>query len=146
MIKISYPDHPFKIRNEKGSDMIFDELRRAWLLLTPEEWVRQNFVQYLVQVMQYPPTLVALEKKIMVGEMSKRFDLLVYDRDHRPWMMVECKAMTVPLKEDVLHQVLRYHIAVPVHYLVITNGAYCMAFRKEYTQLAPLDKLPPFES
>jgi len=146
MIKITYPDHPFRIRNEKGRDMIFDELRKSWLALTPEEWVRQNFVQYLVQVMHYPPALVALERKIMVGEMSKRFDVLVYDSLHRPWMMVECKSMAVPLREEVLNQVLRYHIAVPVHYLVITNGAYCMAFRKEHTQLAPLETLPGFDS
>jgi hypothetical protein len=123
--------------------MIFDELRKSWLRLTPEEWVRQNFVQFLVSK-NYPAALIALEKKIMVGEMMKRFDILVFDRQHEPFMMVECKAMNVLLGEEVLRQVLRYHSAVPVTFLVITNGTYCMAFKKEERELVALDDFPDF--
>jgi hypothetical protein len=144
MIKIDYPDHPFKIRNDNNKEVIFDEVRKVWLILTPEEWVRQNFVHYLVKVKKYPPALIALEKKIMVGEMVKRFDILIYTSDHQPWMMVECKSMDVALREEVLHQVLRYNIAVPVKYLIITNGSYCMAFEKRGTELLPLEELPEF--
>ncbi|MBA4166551.1 MAG: type I restriction enzyme HsdR N-terminal domain-containing protein, partial [Chitinophagaceae bacterium] len=137
MIKIDYPDHPFRIKNDNNKELIFDEIRKTWLLLTPEEWVRQNFVHYLLKVKKYPSALVALEKKIMVGEMIKRFDILIYNNDHRPWLMVECKSMDVALKEEVLNQVLRYNIAMPVNYLVITNGTSCMAFKKENRQLIP---------
>lgn len=144
MIKIEYPPYDFRIRREDDREVIFDELRKTWLRLTPEEWVRQNFVRYLVSK-EYPQSLIALEKKIMVGEMPKRFDILVYDRRHHPWMMVECKSMNVPLSAEVLHQVLRYHIAVPVQYLVITNGSECISFKKENAQLVPLDAFPPFE-
>jgi hypothetical protein len=144
MIKIDYPEHEFKIKKENNRELIFDEIRKLWLRLTPEEWVRQNFVRYLLLVKNYPSTLVALEKKIVVGEMMKRFDVLVYDSRHQPWLMVECKSMAISLKEEVLSQVLRYNIAVPVQYLVITNGTSCMAFKKHEMQLVSLNELPEF--
>jgi hypothetical protein len=144
MIKIDYPEYAFRFKSENDNEMIFDELRKSWLRLTPEEWVRQNFVQFLVSK-NYPAALIAIEKKIMVGEMVKRFDILVFDRQHQPLMMVECKAMNVVLGEEVLRQVLRYHVAVPVTFLVITNGTYCMVFKKEERELVPLDEFPDFK-
>lgn len=132
------------MREEEGKELIFDELRRLWVRLTPEEWVRQNFLQYLVQTMQYPASLIAVERELKLGELRKRFDVLVYNRQHKPWLMVECKAMEVELDESVLQQVLRYNIAVPVPFLVITNGHYCAGFEKREQQLQPLDILPVF--
>lgn len=123
MMIIHYPDPAFKIKKEAGKDMIHDPLRKKWIQLTPEEWVRQNFVQYLLQGMNYPASLIALEKEIKLGELTKRFDILVYDKDHQPWLMVECKASSVKLDEKVLEQVLRYNISIPVQYLVVTNGS-----------------------
>lgn len=142
MIKIDYPAHDFRMKKEKGKELIFDELRKIWVRLTPEEWVRQNFVSYLIHAKRHPSSLVAVEKKVMVGEMIKRFDILVYNSEHQPWMMVECKAADVPLKEDVLAQVLRYNIAVPVEFLVITNGMYCMGFRKTGEALSQIEEIP----
>jgi hypothetical protein len=144
MIRIEYPSFPFRIREEEGKELIFDELRRLWVRLTPEEWVRQNFLQYLVQTMHYPASLIAIERELKLGELRKRFDVLVYNRQHKPWLMVECKAMEVNLDELVLQQVLRYNIAVPVPFLVITNGHYCAGFEKREQQLQPLDILPVF--
>src|SRR5688572_14788705 len=122
MLIINYPEPAFRIKQESGKDLLFDPLRKKWIILTPEEWVRQNFVQYLLQVKNYPASLVAMEKKIKLGELTKRFDILVYDNDHRPWMMIECKAREIRLEPKVLDQVLRYNISVPVRYLVVTNG------------------------
>jgi len=144
MIKIDYPVHDFRMKKENNREMIFDESRKTWLKLTPEEWVRQNFIRYLIHAKNYPSSLVALEKKIMVGEMVKRFDILVFNKEHQPWMMVECKSTAITLNDDVLHQVLRYNIALPVQYLVITNGTSCMAFKKHDTQLVPLNEIPVF--
>ena len=144
MIKIHYPVHEFRMKKENNREMIFDESRKTWLRLTPEEWVRQNFIRYLIHTKNYPSSLVALEKKIMVGEMTKRFDILVFSKEHHPWMMVECKSTTVSLNEEVLNQVLRYNIAMPVQYLVITNGTSCMAFKKEHSELLPLEEIPEF--
>ena len=144
MIRIEYPAFPFRIKEDEGKEFIFDELRKQWLRLTPEEWVRQNFLQYLIQVKKYPASLVAIEKEIRLGELKKRFDILVYDAQHHPWLIVECKAMEVPLSEMVLQQALRYNISVPVPYVVITNGHYCAGFLKEGMQLQPVDDLPAF--
>ena len=142
MIKIHYPEHDFKIRQENSKEFIFDELRKAWVRLTPEEWVRQNFLQYLVQVLQYPASLIAVERELKLGELKKRFDILVYSRQHQPWMMVECKAPDVPLSQDVLNQVLRYNISVPVPFLVITNGNYVAGFERKETGMEMIDELP----
>ncbi|MEO7922305.1 MAG: type I restriction enzyme HsdR N-terminal domain-containing protein [Chitinophagaceae bacterium] len=143
MVNIVYPAPAFRIRTESGKEFIFDALRKKWLLLTPEEWVRQNFVQYLLQVMNYPAALVALEKELMLGEMKKRFDILVYDREHRPWMMIECKAGSVKLDDAVLQQVLRYNISVPVNYMVITNGSLSYAWERRDNNLDLISELPP---
>ena len=142
MIRIEYPAHPFRMREEEGKEFIFDELRKLWVRLTPEEWVRQNFLQYLVQVAQYPASLIAIERELKLGELRKRFDILVYNRQHQPWLMVECKAMEVTLDNSVLQQVLRYNIAVPVPFLVVTNGHYCAGFEKQGRELQLIDTLP----
>jgi hypothetical protein len=144
MIKIDYPVHQFRMKKENNREMIFDESRKTWLKLTPEEWVRQNFIRYLLHTKKYPSSLMAMEKKIMVGEMVRRFDILVFSKEHQPWMMVECKSTAVQLSEDVLGQALRYNIAMPVQYLVITNGVSCMAFKKENAELLPLDEIPEY--
>ena len=107
MLSINYPEPDFRIKKEEGKEFIFDALRRKWLLLTPEEWVRQNFIQYLIKIKKYPSSLIAIEKEIQLGELKKRFDILVYDNNHRPWMMIECKAAEIKLDNEVLQQVLR---------------------------------------
>lgn len=142
MVFITYPEPDFLIREENNREIIFDPLRKKWVSLTPEEWVRQNFIQYLLQVKTYPAALIAVEKEIQLGELKKRFDVLVYDKEHRPWMMVECKAMQVPLQEGVLQQVLRYNISVPVSFLVITNGTAVYAWKKTGGRLLELTELP----
>ena len=144
MVKIDYPQPIFRIKTENGKDFIFDTLRKKWLLLTGEEWVRMNFVQYLVQEKKYPASLIALEKEIMLGELKKRFDILVYDKDHQPWMMIECKEAEIKLNDDVLQQVLRYNISVPVKYIVITNGNATVGWRRE-GDLKLLNELPEWE-
>jgi predicted type IV restriction endonuclease len=90
-------------------------------MLTPEEWVRQNFLQFLVHEMKYPASLIAVEREISLGEMKKRFDIVVF-KDAKAWMIIECKEMQVPIDEAVITQILNYNISLQVNYLVITNG------------------------
>jgi len=142
MVAIKYPEPGFRIKNENTAEFIFDPLRKKWVVLTPEEWVRQNFIQYLLQVKKYPSALVAVEKEIKLGELKKRFDILVYNNHHQPWMMVECKAGDVQLDDEVLQQALRYNAAVPVTYIVITNGNYTYCWEKNINRLAELNELP----
>ena len=141
MIKIEYPPYQPKIKKEAGREFIFDEVRKRWVMLTPEEWVRQNFLQYLVVVKRYPATLIAVEKEIQLGDLKKRFDIVVYKNDS-PWMIIECKEMNVLLDKKVLDQVLRYNIHLQVPYLVITNGAHCYAFAAVDSKLLELDEIP----
>ncbi len=142
MIKIDFPQPAFKIKNENGKDLLFDSLRKKWVRLTPEEWVRQNFIQYLIQVKKYNPALIGVEKEISLGELKKRFDLLVFNANHHPWMLIECKAMDVELTENVLSQVLRYNISVPVNYIVITNGNYTYVWQKKEKEMIAVDHFP----
>ena len=142
MIKIEYPPYQPKIKKEQSIELIFDEVRKRWVALTPEEWVRQNFLQYLTKIKLYPASLIAVEKEIALGELKKRFDIVIYDKDSKPWMIVECKEMNVALDQQVLDQVLRYNIPMQVPYLVITNGSYCFAFENKGGQLIELNLLP----
>jgi hypothetical protein len=144
MIKITYPAYQAKIKQEPGKELIFDEVRKQWVLLTPEEWVRQNFLQHLIQIKKYPASLIAVEKEIYLGDIKKRFDIVVYDKNTHPWMLVECKEMNVELNNMVLSQALRYNINLQVPYLVITNGIYGYAFRLCNQQLEEIELLPDY--
>lgn len=144
MIKISYPSYPFKIETREDKEYIFDPLRKKWVRLTPEEWVRQNFLQYLIQEMQYPAALIAIEKEIQIGELKKRFDILVY-KDDRPWLLIECKEMNVPISESVMQQLLRYQISVQADYLIVTNGNETRGIGKENDQITTLNAIPSYQ-
>jgi hypothetical protein len=142
MIKIVYPPYQPKIKKEDNKEFIFDEVRKQWIQLTPEEWVRKNFLQYLIYTQGYPASLIAIEKEMQLNGLKKRTDIIVYDKNTQPWMIVECKEMNVPLDEKVLDQIIRYHMSIPVPYLVITNGTYCFGFEKKDNGFVEIDQLP----
>lgn len=141
MIQIPYPLHPFRIRETEGKEWIFDELRKQWVRLSPEEWVRQNILQYFLQDMNIPASLIAVEKEIKIGELRKRFDILVY-KSSSPWLMVECKEMNVPIDESVLKQVLHYNTGIQVPYVMVSNGNMSYAFEINEQGIHTLEKLP----
>lgn len=144
MIKISYPSYPFKIETREDKEYIFDPLRKKWIRLTPEEWVRQNFLQYLLQVMHYPASLIAVEKEIQIGELRKRFDILVY-KNNQPWLLIECKEMNVPIDEKVMQQLLRYQTVIQASYLIVTNGNDTRGIGKENDQIVTLKAIPVYQ-
>jgi hypothetical protein len=146
MITIEYPEPTFRIKEENDETFIFDAIRKQWLVLTDEEWVRQNFIQYLVLVKKYPASLIAIEKEIYLGELKKRFDILVYNNLHQPWMLIECKAPTIKMDMPVLEQVLRYGISVPADFLVITNGNTTYGWAKAANKLVSAEALPEWSS
>jgi len=144
MIKIEYPKHQFKIKKENNAELIFDGFRKRWIILTPEEWVRQNILQYITAIKNYPAALIAIEKEIYLGELKKRCDIVIYNRQSLPWMIIECKEMNAALNSQVLEQILRYHITLPAIYLVITNGSYCIGFEKKDGQFYEIEELPEY--
>ena len=145
MIKIEFPKDSIKIQQQQGINEVFDVIRKKWLLLTPEEWVRQNIIQFLLVQKNYPASLIAIEKEIKLGELKKRCDIVVYNRQSQPWMIIECKEMKVTLSQKTLDQILRYHITLPAKYLVITNGSYSFGFEKKEEQFFDMDIFPDFE-
>ncbi len=144
MIALSYPAYQPRLRRHQQQEQIWDLIRRRWVALTPEEWVRQHFIHFLVEVSGYPAALLAVEKTIRQGELSRRFDIVVFSRHHRPWLLVECKEPAVPLSQAVLDQALRYNLSLQVPFLAITNGNACRAFRLQEGKLEELTALPAF--
>jgi hypothetical protein len=144
MIKIEFPKNRVITRQRKGINEVFDAIRKKWLLLASEEWVRQNMIQYLL-VKNYPASLIAIEKEIKLGELSKRCDIVVYSRNTKPLMIVECKEMNVVLSGKTLDQILRYHITLPATYLIITNGSYCFGFEKKENKFIEINEFPDYK-
>ncbi len=142
LIKIEYPPFSPSIKTVDNTEFIFDIFRKKWLVLTPEEWVRQNFINYLVQVLHYPASLIAIEKEIKVGVMKKRFDIVVYNKLTLPFMVVECKEMEVNLTSSVLHQVLRYNTHMQAEFIVITNGSFCYGYQRSGDGFVEVGELP----
>ena len=143
MIKIEFPKQHVKIRQQAGVNEVFDIIRKKWLRLSPEEWVRQNMIHYLL-LKKYPGSLVAVEKEIKLGELTKRCDIVIYSRKTLPFMIIECKEMNIPLSEKALEQILRYHITLPAEYLIVTNGSYCFGFQKIENQFIETNEFPDY--
>jgi hypothetical protein len=143
MIQVEYPNFAHQIKTLDQKEQIFDPFRKIWVRLTPEEWVRQNFLQVLIQKQQVPAALIAIEKEIKWGETKKRFDILVY-KDTKPWLLVECKEMNVPLTENVLRQVLHYNSKIETRYIIITNGNDTFGFDVKNQPPVVIETLPSF--
>jgi len=143
MIPVVYSHPQFRTKKEDEVVSVFCVIRKRWLVLTEEEWVRQNFVQHLI-LHGYPAALIAVEKELLLNGLKKRFDILVYDANARPWLMVECKKAAVELSENVLQQVLRYNMALPVPFLIITNGNHTLGWQKKENGLEAISQLPPW--
>jgi hypothetical protein len=120
--QLNLPEYSFRISGKEGSETIFDSLRKKYVKLTPEEWVRQNFVQYLIYEGKYPPGLIGIEVMSGFNKLRKRVDILVHNREGRPIMIVECKAPDVKIDDTVFDQVVCYNMGFKVPYLIVTNG------------------------
>lgn len=145
MISIKYPDIKPFIKKQGAMDLVFCAVRKKWLTLTPEEWVRQNFILFLTNTLQYPISLIAVEKKIKIADVEKRFDLLIYDKEMKPNLLVECKEMNNSITEDTISQVLNYFTTIQSNYIVVTNGNQTFCFEKFGMGLQELNCIPPFK-
>lgn len=148
MHALNLPAYPFQIQSIDGREMIFDAIRQKYVRLTPEEWVRQHFVQFLVQEQGVPQALIAIEKAFLFQNMTRRADIVVHNRQGRPLLMVECKAPEVAIKQTAFDQVTRYNKVIGAVYLVVTNGLvhYCAALDADAHTYRFLDSLPAYEA
>ena len=147
MISADFSNIALKLQQANGKTSVFDPVRKKWVLLTPEEHVRQYILGYMITVLHYPLALISVEKKIVLGNMPKRFDIVVYCRDHKPWMLVECKAPEVPVTEKTLQQLLNYQNLIQSRYWLLTNGhqIFC-ADAADHTDIKWLLSLPVYDT
>lgn len=121
-LSLKYPSFGVQIRNTNGKTFIFDQFRKKWLILTPEEWVRQHLTNYLVYEKKYPISLIAIEKEIALNDIKKRFDVVVYNKKLEPFILIECKAPYIKMDISVMEQALRYNLRLQSQFVMITNG------------------------
>ena len=127
MFKLNLPDFKLTIRKEDGKVWIFDIIRKKYIVLTPEEWVRQHFIHYLINHLKYPKALFRIEGSLTYNKLQKRSDIVIHDRNGNPWMLVECKAPNIKLSQKAFNQVAVYNMTIGAQFVAVTNGMvqYC---------------------
>ena len=147
MYELNLPKYGIKIANENGHLTIFDVLRRKYVALTPEEWVRQHFVHYLIGHKGYPQTLMANEIQLAIGNKKLRCDSVLYDRSLKPRMIIEYKAPTANITQKVFDQITVYNILLHVDYLVVSNGIkhYCCQMDYDNQKYLFLEDIPDYQ-
>lgn len=122
MILIDFNNTALKCKNQGKKTIVFDPIRKKWVAFTTEEHIRQLILDYLISNINYPAGMFAVEKSIEIGSLIRRFDIVIYGRNHKPWMLVECKSPDVEINEKTLHQLLNYQSIVQCRYWLLTNG------------------------
>ncbi len=147
MQQLNLPPYNIRLRDNAGRVQIFDILRKKYVALTPEEWVRQHFVHYLVDYKAFPTTLLANEVALNVGDKTIRADSVLYDNHLRPKMIIEYKAPTVTLTQKVFDQISTYNLLLHVDYLVVSNGLQTYACKMDYQnqKYLFLEELPDYQ-
>lgn len=146
MLSLNLPGFAPKVIEKDGKRTIYDPIRRKYVALTPEEWVRQHFVNYLVTVRNYPKDLLANEVMVKLNSTSKRCDTVVYDRFLVPLAIVEYKAPSIPITRSVFDQIARYNMVLRVGYLIVSNGInhYCCKIDYDSQTYGFLDGIPAY--
>lgn len=144
--KLNLPQIEPRLQERDGKIWIFDGIRKKFVVLTPEEWVRQHFINYLVAE-KYPRTLLKVEGGLSVNELKRRSDIVVYDREGKPWMIVECKNPLIAIDQNTLQQVGNYNTSVQAAVVAVTNGMQHFYFSTnwETKEVKQLTGLPAFD-
>ena len=129
MQKLNFPSYSFRFKSRENKTLIFDEVRKKFVVLKPEEWVRQHCIQFLIKEKKYPISHINAERELRVHKLKKRYDILVYNADGSIRIIVECKAPDKTINQETFDQIARYNLALKADYLMITNGLdhyYCI--------------------
>jgi len=148
MQTLNLPLYSFSIKEENKKTKIFDAIRKKYLVLTPEEWVRQNIIQYLIEEKGVPKGLIVIESGLTLNGLKKRTDILVYSKNGKPILIVECKAPSVKINQEVFDQIGRYNINFKLPYLLVTNGMEHYIAKIDFTQksFSFLKEVPHYDS
>lgn len=122
MQKLNFPSYSFRFKNSENKISVFDSLRKKFILLTPEEWVRQHAVHYLLWEKKFPASLLSVERQLKVNNLIKRYDILAFNPDGSIHLVVECKASSIKINQDSFDQIARYNLSLNATYLMVTNG------------------------
>jgi predicted type IV restriction endonuclease len=148
MQKLNFPSYTFRFKNSENKVSIFDEIRKKFIILTPEEWVRQHVVRFLLEEKKYPKSLINVEKVLMVNGLRKRYDVVVFNPDGSIFILVECKAPEIKTAQATFDQIARYNMTLKADFLMVTNGLnhyFClMDFENEKYEF--LRELPDYEN
>jgi Type I restriction enzyme R protein N terminus (HSDR_N) len=134
MQALNFPKFSFRFKNSENKPFIFDEIRKKFVVLQPEEWVRQHCVQYLIREKKYPKSLINVEKELKINGLKKRYDIVIFNPDGSIRLIVECKAPKITINQNTFDQIARYNLALNAEYLMVTNGInhyYCTMDFKE---------------
>jgi hypothetical protein len=148
MEPLNLPAYDLRVTEQDGDRLVYDPVRQTYVTLTPEEWVRQHFLQYLIQDLDVPAGLIATEASFRYEGQTWRADIVAYDRQGTPLLLVECKAPSVSVGQDAFDQGARYNLVLDARYLVVTNGRAHYACRIDLNAgtYAFLDDLPPYDA
>ncbi len=146
MDRLNLPPFDFKLKASGANLLVFDVLRKKYVILTPEEWVRQHFVHYLIGHLHYPKSLISIERGTSYNTLQKRTDLCVYNNTGLPHLLVECKAAHVPITQEVVKQASVYNQTLRARFVVITNGLqhYCWEVDFAANSFTALQEIPSF--
>ncbi len=122
MQKLNYPTYSFRFKSSENKTLVFDEIRKKFVVLTPEEWVRLHVVQFLLKEKKYPKSLINVEKQLKLNNTIKRYDVVVFNNDGSIFLIVECKSPSVPITQLTFDQIARYNLTLDAQYLMISNG------------------------
>ena len=144
--KLNLPNAELKIKLVEETTQVFDEVRKKYFKLTPEEWVRQNFIHYLNKKKNYPFGLMGVEKMVKYNSLKTRPDIVIYNREGIPSVIVECKAPNVKIIQDAFNQIAKYNYKLRVKYLVVTNGLqhFCCEMDYENNKITFLEEIPEY--
>ena len=150
MIQLNFPTYKFKLKNRENKPLVWDPVRKKWVVLQPEEWVRQHCIAFLLEDKKYPLELINVEKKIQLNGRSKRYDIIVFQPTGKPHILIECKSPTVSITQKSFDQIAKYNMALNSKYLMITNGIdhyFCQidAAKAKYQFLKSLPIFKPSE-
>ncbi|MAO08807.1 MAG: restriction endonuclease subunit R [Alteromonas sp.] len=122
MLKLNFPTYTFRFKSNENKRMVFDPIRKKFVVLTPEEWVRQHVLQYLIQQKGYSPSLINVEKQLLLNGTKKRYDVVVFNPNGSIFLIVECKAPSIGITQDTFDQIARYNLVTQAQYLMVSNG------------------------
>ncbi len=147
MYKLNFPPYQIPVKNKENKILVFDSIRKKWVKLIPEEWVRLNCIEFLINEKKVPRSLISVEKEFKLNNLKKRFDIVVYNKKGEVQILIECKAPDIKIKQSVFNQITKYNLVLNSKFLMVTNGIdhYFFEMSLKNQKIVFLNELPSYE-